>query len=186
MMNVDRESEYLRRLGEGDHDAFDTLFMAYHSPVKRFLTGFIKDEDEVLDMLQDIFCHVWEHRNTIAKVDSFKAYLFRMARNAIYNHFKINAIREEHLQQYQREAILTDDLAEERLHAEELGLLLDIAVDHMPPQRKLVFKMSRKEGLSNEEISKCLNISKRTVENHITAALSELRKLINVIIPFFI
>jgi RNA polymerase sigma-70 factor (ECF subfamily) len=185
-MNVDRESEYLKRLGQGDHDAFDALFMAYHSLVKRFLLGFIKNEDDVLDMLQDIFCHVWEHKTTIAGVDSFKRYLFRMARNAVYNHFKINAIREEHLQQYQREAILTDDLQEERLHAEELGLLLDIAVDRMPPQRKLVFKLSRKDGLSNEEISKRLNISKRTVENHITTALSELRKLLHVIIPFFI
>jgi RNA polymerase sigma-70 factor (ECF subfamily) len=56
----------------------------------------------------------------------------------------------------------------------------------MPPQRKQIFKMSRKEGLSNEEISKRLNISKRTVENHITQALANLRKVLNVIIPFFI
>jgi RNA polymerase sigma-70 factor (ECF subfamily) len=180
------DKNYIRKLGESDPNAFDMLFMTYHPLVKRFLMGFIKNEEDVQDMAQDIFCHVWEHRVTIAKVDSFKAYLFRMARNAVYNYFKLNAIREEHLQQYQREAILTDDLQEKQLYAEELGLLFDIAIDNMPPQRKQIFKMSRKEGLSNEEISKRLNISKRTVENHITQALANLRKVLNVIIPFFI
>jgi RNA polymerase sigma-70 factor (ECF subfamily) len=185
-MDVDHESEYLKRLGKGEHDAFDALFLSYHSLMKRFLTGFIKDGDDVRDILQDIFCSVWEHRDSIARVGSFKSYLFRMARNAVYNHFKLNAIREEHLQQYQREAILVDDLQEERLYAEELGLLLDLAIDRMPPQRKLIFMMSRKEDLPNGEIAKRLNISKRTVENHITQALADLRKLLKVIIPFFI
>jgi RNA polymerase sigma-70 factor (ECF subfamily) len=185
-MDVDRESEYLKQLGKGDHDAFDALFLSYHSLIKRFLTGFIKDKDDVRDILQDIFCSVWEHRETIALVVSFKSYLFRMARNAVYNHFKLSAIREEHLQQYQREAILVDDLQEKRLYAEELGLLLDIAIDRMPPQRKLVFKLSRKDDLPNEEIAKRLNISKRTVENHITRALADLRKLLKVILLFFI
>ena len=75
---------------------------------------------------------------------------------------------------------------EERILAEELGLLLDIAVENMPPQRKQIFKMSRKEGLSNEEISLKLNINKRTVENHITQALADLRKVLKIVLPFFI
>ena len=75
---------------------------------------------------------------------------------------------------------------EERILAEELGLLLDIAVENMPPQRKQIFKMSRKEGLSNEEISLKQNINKRTVENHITQALADLRKVLKIVLPFFI
>jgi RNA polymerase sigma-70 factor (ECF subfamily) len=46
--------------------------------------------------------------------------------------------------------------------------------------------MSRKDGLSNEEIARELNISKRTVENHITQALADLRKLLIIILPFFL
>lgn len=185
-MDKDSEAKYLEALGKGDHEAFNMLFMSYHSLVKRFLFGFIKEEEEVLDITQDIFVKIWTHRKSVALVDSFKAYLFRMARNEIYNYYKLHVIHENHLEQYKLQSVWVDDLLEERLLAEELGLLLDIAVDKMPPQRKLIFKMSRKDGLSNEEISCRLNINKRTVENHITQALADLRKLLDLILPFFI
>lgn len=185
-MDRDLEAKYLEALGKGDHEAFNILFMSYHSLVKRFLLGFIKDEDEVLDIAQDVFVKVWTHRKLAASAESFKAYLYRMARNEIYNYYKLHAIHEDHLEKYRNQFIWVDDLLEERILAEELGLLLDIAIDNMPPQRKLIFKMSRKDGLSNEEISHQLNINKRTVENHITQALSDLRKVLKVVLPFFI
>jgi len=185
-MDKELELRYLEALGGGDHDAFNILFMSYHSLVKRFLVGFIKEEEDVLDIAQDIFIKIWTHRKSVAKVDSFKAYLFRMARNEIYNYYKLHAIRENHLEQYAQQTVWVDDLLEERLLADELGLLLDIAVDSMPPQRKLIFRMSRKEGLSNEEIAGQLQINKRTVENHITQALADLRKVLRVVLPFFI
>jgi RNA polymerase sigma-70 factor, Bacteroides expansion family 1 len=185
-MDKDLELRCLKALGEGDHAAFNILFMSYHDLVKRFLLGFIKDEDEVSDLAQDIFYNVWTHRGAISNAESFKAYLFRMARNAIYNHYKLNVIRQDHLQKFYSRQILIDDLQEERLYAEELSLLIDIAIDNMPSQRKRVFTMSRKEGLTNEEIALQLNINKRTVENHITQALTDLRKVLKVILLFFI
>lgn len=185
-MDKDLERNYLEALGMGDHDAFNILFMSYHSLVKRFLLGFIKEEEEVLDIAQNIFIKIWTHRKSVAQAESFKPYLFRMARNEIYNYYKLNAIRENHLEHYRQQSVWIDDLLEERILADELGLLLDIAIDNMPPQRKLIFRMSRKDGLSNEEISLRLNINKRTVENHITQALADLRKVLKVIILFFI
>lgn len=56
----------------------------------------------------------------------------------------------------------------------------------MPEQRKKIFKMSRKQGLSNEEIAQRLHINKRTVENHITNALAEIRKTVGRTLIFFI
>lgn len=157
-MDINLESKYLEELGKGDHKAFDMLYIQYSPRLKHFLTGFIKNRDEASDMTQDIFYKIWTNRETISKVDSFKAYLFRMARNMIYDYY-------EH------------SLIEEELYARELSLLIDIAVEKMPPQRRNIFIMSRKDGLSNEEIAQRLNISKRTVENHMTQALAELRKI---------
>lgn len=185
-MNRELELKSLDALGKGDHEAFNVLFMSYHDLVKRFLFGFIKDEDEVLDMAQDIFYNVWTHRQSVSKVDSFKAYLFRMAKNAIYNHYKMNVIRQAHLQNFHRQQILIDDQQEEALYAEELSLLIDVAIGNMPPQRKRIFTMSRKDGLTNEEIARQLNLNKRTVENHITQALADLRKVLKMILLFFI
>lgn len=176
-MEMDRESELLKGLGCGDHKSFDALFMLYHPKVKNFLMGFIKDEEEACDMAQDIFFKVWINRESLSKVNSLKAYLYRMARNMVYDAYEHSLVKDSYEQIQQQNSPCTD-LIEETLYARELELLIDIAIEQMPEQRRRIFKMSRKEGLTNEEISQKLEINKRTVENHITQALADLRKAI--------
>jgi len=74
---------------------------------------------------------------------------------------------------------------EEMVFAKELEELIEVTIKKMPPKRKAIFCMSRKQGLSNDEIAFQLNISKRTVETHISAALTDLRKVISVLMLFF-
>ena len=63
--------------------------------------------------------------------------------------------------------------------------MIDVTVSQMPPQRKQIYIMSRVEGMSNTEIAEKLNINKRTVENHLTAALADIRKTIRIWIMLF-
>ena len=177
MMCANKESIYLQELGQGNHDSFDALFMLYQPKVKAFLAGFIKDEEEVSDMSQDIFFKIWANRKSISQVNSFKAYLFRMARNMIYDYFEHSLVRDSYEHKQLEKAHYTE-LIEDNLYAKELEMLLDIAIEQMPKQRKRIFIMSRKEGRTNEEIADQLQINKRTVENHITQALSDLRKVV--------
>ena len=67
---------------------------------------------------------------------------------------------------------------------EELALLIAVAVDRMPEQRRRVFSLSRYEELSNKEIAERLNLSVKTVERHMTAALSQLRRLLTLLALF--
>lgn len=177
-MDINRESEYMERLGQGDHKSFDALFMLYHPRVKNFLKGFIKDEEEACDMAQDIFFKVWTNRESISKVGSLKAYLYRMARNMVYDYYEHSLVKESYQQKLQSSPSVYTDLIEEDLYAKELSILIDIAIEQMPEQRRRIFKMSRKEGLSNEEIAQKLQINKRTVENHVTQALADLREVV--------
>lgn len=177
MIEVNRESEYMEKLGQGDHKSFNTLFMLYHPRVKNFLKGFIKDEEEACDMAQDIFFKVWTNRESISKVSSLKAYLYRMARNMVYDYYEHSLVKESYEQKQQSSSTYAD-LIEEDLYAQELSILIDIAIEQMPEQRRRIFKMSRKDGLSNDEISQRLQINKRTVENHITQALADLREVV--------
>ena len=157
-MNVEIEEKYLKELAGGSRKAFEVLYMTYAPRVEYFLRGLLKNDLEAEDITQDIFYKIWSNRETIAQIDSFKSYLFRMAKNAVYNHY--------------------EDLIEEKIHAEDLELLIVMSIEKMPPQRKKIFKMSRFEHLSNDEIAQQLNISKRTVESHISQAMSDLRKLL--------
>ena len=101
-MDINLESKYLEELGKGDHKAFDMLYIQYSPRLKHFLTGFIKNRDEASDMTQDIFYKIWTNRETISKVDSFKAYLFRMARNMIYDYYEHSLIEENYQQKEHR------------------------------------------------------------------------------------
>ena len=178
-MDIDLESDYLEKLGEGDHRAFESLFIYYHPKVKGFLCGFVKDEEEASDMVQELFFRIWMNRKVISKVSSFQNYLFRMARNMVYDYFEHNLVKEKYERKAREESrVYGLDIIEEELYARELSLLIDMAIEKMPTQRRRIFIMSRKEGLSNEEIAVRLGINKRTVENHITQALSDLRKII--------
>ena len=100
-----------------------------------------------------------------------------MAKNAVYNHYSHLLVKENYIE-IEKNKQDYEDLIEEKIHAEDLELLIVMSIEKMPPQRKKIFKMSRFEHLSNDEIAQQLNISKRTVESHISQAMSDLRKLL--------
>lgn len=172
----------LKKIKESNHDAFNRLFMEYYPQVKAFLFGFIKNMDDASDMAQDIFVKIWQNRDALPQIANFKSYLFRTAKNAVLNFIEHTLVEKN----FQDKAVVKSlskpyyqEVIEDDLYARELEMLLDMAVEQMPEQRKKIFKLSRKEGLSNEEISHMLQINKRTVENHITNALKDLRKIVS-------
>lgn len=178
-MDKDLEIECLTNLSEGDHNSYELLFLAYHPKVYHFLFGFMKNEEEAYDMTQEIFYKVWINRGIMKEVVSFKAYLFSMARHMIYNRYEHNLVKEKYtLNQMSQPEIYEP---EQDIFAKELMLLIELVVSQMPEQRRRVFRMSRKEGFSSDEIASRLNIHKRTVENHISNALSDLRKVLQYV-----
>ncbi|GBU07693.1 DNA-directed RNA polymerase sigma-70 factor [Bacteroidales bacterium] len=185
-MTVDLENECLKKLILGDHKSFDRLFMHYHPRLKNFLFGFIKNEEEACDMAQEIFFKIWQNRESLAQVNSFRAYLFRMARNMVYDYYQYNLVKESYQTKHKQASPDTEDLIEQEIYAKELSILIDMEVEQMPKKRQRIFKMSRQAGLSNDEISQQLQISKRTVENHITQALADLRKVLLCFVQLFL
>lgn len=184
-MNVEIEEKYLKELAGGSRKAFEVLYMTYAPRVEYFLRGLLKNDLEAEDITQDIFYKIWSNRETIVRIDSFKSYLFRMAKNAVCNHYSHLLVKENYIE-IEKDKQDYEDLIEEKIHAEDLELLIVMSIEKMPPQRKKIFKMSRFEHLSNDEIALQLNISKRTVESHISQAMSDLRKLLVLYVITFL
>jgi RNA polymerase sigma-70 factor (ECF subfamily) len=179
---------HLKEIAKGDRNAFGYLFILYYPKVKFFITSLIKNPEDAEDISQEIFLKLWINRNLLPEIQHFSSYLFRMSKNAVFDYFKDNKRTEEFLPEDDSSLYLFPDKAilEDMIEVRDLEFIIDAYVRTMPAQQKNVFILSRKMGIKNEEIANKLNISKRTVEKHISNALKELRQYLSQIrILFF-
>ena len=168
----------LESLKEGDHKAFETVFITYYNKTKTFIYGYLKSESDAEELTEDLFVGLWENREKINTSKSFNSYLHTIARNTAINFLKHKYVQDTYLNTIQN--IAYSSTSEEELIAKELGLLIDDIVDKMPEQRKQIYILSRNEGLNNTKIAEKLNTTKRNVESQLSLALKEIRKAITL------
>lgn len=179
------EELLVKELVLGSSKAFQQLFMRYYPKVRNFVFGLTKSQQDAEDITQDIFSKVWGNRSMFADVKNFGGYLFILSKNTTFNFLESQQIRLDRLNEKPFEEE-TNDSPHEELIAKDLQLLIDMIVDSMPPQRKLIYQLSREAGLSNAEIAEKLELSKKTVENHLNLALKELRKILLCILILYL
>ena len=169
-MVLDINTAIIKRLSEGDQGAYRIVFEHYYPRVWEFVRRMVKSESLAEDVTQDIFVKIWERREMFGvEIHSFSNYLYVMSRNAA-----INALRHSgRVTPLAEDAILSIDnhSVEEDYYAREKELIIRLTVCRMPEQRRKIFEMSRYMGMDNQTIAHTLNISKKTVENHLTLAL---------------
>ncbi len=87
-VNNDDEHLLLSRLREGGERAFAGIYELYAGKIYQRLLNLLKDEDMADSLLQDVFLRIWEKRANIDPAQPFKAYLFKIAENLVYDHFR--------------------------------------------------------------------------------------------------
>lgn len=177
-MRYQTDKKILDCLRKGDTKAFEHVFLSYHTKIKHFICSLIKSEDDAEDLTQDIFMKLWHSRGMIDTQKSFSSYMYTMARNAAFNHIKHKNVCDSYAGRVTVSDTATGITPEDIIYAEEINLLAEMVVSQMPAQREKIYRLSRHEGLSNEEIATRLKISKKTVENQISIALKSIRKVI--------
>lgn len=179
--SVMEEHDYIKSFIEGNSRAFEFLFMKYQPGLVRFLAGLIHDQDIARDIASDLFVSLWNHRSCLQGVNSFSSYLYKMARNAVANYYEHLSVTNK----YTLSELLKQDIdcsTEEGIFFTDLMDVIEDSLQSIPDRRRQVFVMSRIQGMSNDEISARLGISKKTVENHITMVLSQLRKVMKYLV----
>ena len=170
------DNELISAIIRGDVNAYEQLFVRYYPTLLHFIRGMLKDDHMSEDIAQNIFMKLWIHREKLDSSQSVKNYLFVLAKHEIYNIFKAKRTTMLSLLPQLSDRDVTDlaGSAEEQYNYTELNALLMQGISKMPPQRQLIFRMSRYEHLSNREIAERLGLSVRTVDKHIELALKDL------------
>ncbi len=150
---------------------FNDLFNLYYDELCRIVLPVVNDPDAAQDIVQDVFVKVWLRRNELEINTSFKAYLYKAV--------VFRAL--DYLRNRKRKSNLTDELkavtqqsfnnVEEGIKEKELNNAINLGLEKMSENMRLIFNLSRFSGLKNREIAEQLDISIKTVESNMGKAL---------------
>jgi len=177
-MDSDQENLELliKQLQQGSEQAFTRLYDKFSKQLYRNILRLVKDEDTARELLQDLFLKIWESRENINPEKSFKSFLYKVAENLVYAHFRKIAKDNRIIAKLVLSATDFDTNAEDAMIARENHDLLKKAIAHLPPQRKHIYTLCKLEGKSYEEVSTELGISVSTISDHIVKANKAVKK----------
>lgn len=190
------ENELLKKIADGNEEAFRYLFHLYNNRLYCFALKITESKELAEDIVHDTFLKIWASRESLSLIQNFNAYIFRIAQNNIYNGFRRNAKKTLILAELERSHEQDFSTCDDVFLAKDIKQFIYSSINKLTPQQKRVFILSREEGLKNEEIAAQLNISVFTVKKHLTGALNTIKKeilenyplystAILVIYPFF-
>jgi RNA polymerase sigma-70 factor (ECF subfamily) len=180
------EKKVLETIQSGNESAFEMIFRSYYQPLCRYAYSFLDDKEEAEEVVQSAFITVWEKRKSLEIQTSLKSYLYRMVRNACLNVIKHEKIKQQHVAHELAVTEASYESVSQKVYATELELKITEAMKVLPEQCRLVFQLSRFEELKYQEIADQLQISVKTVENHMGKALKIMREQLKEYLPLFL
>lgn len=188
----------VEKIRQGDRNAFNELYKKYYISLCSY-ASLLLEKDEVEDVVQDVFLNIWVHRTSLNTTLSFQGYLLRSVYNTSLNIIKRKNYSRDYHSAYKNEIeqmsylFYNPDTNEtiQQLYNEDLRHKLEEAIQSLPPKCQEVFRLSYIDKMSGKEISAQLGVSLSTVENHMYAALKQLRDKLKqyrflLLLPFFL
>jgi len=155
--------------------AFELVFKTHYKNLYVYALTMLKDEDEAEETVQQVFFKLWERSEQLNIDGPVAAYLYRAVHNESLNFLKHQKVKESHRLHVAYSMKNKSEQPQEKILSKELENKFKDALNELPEQCRTVFQLSRFENLKYKEIAEKLQISVKTVENHMGKALKLLR-----------
>ena len=165
----------LSEFKKGNDQALTHIMDHYHKPLCFYAYSLSNDYDGAKDIVQNIIINLWEHRKALPDIKSLKSYLYKSVYNEFLNQLRTSSrmmVFEKEYFEALKDFVDNQDGSKTRQRI----ALLDVEIEKLSPKCKETFLLCKREGLTYVEIADHLNISIKTVENHMVKAFSVLRK----------
>jgi RNA polymerase sigma-70 factor (family 1) len=173
--NLNTDRILLQHVANGDKLAFRQLFDLYKLRLFSFVLQMTHSKVDAEEIVQDVFAKLWEIRTDLVQVDYPGKYIYTIARNKTLNHLAKLARDRQLLQQVWLNVSQADNSTEAILQAQESQRLIGEAINRLSLQRQTIFRLSREQGLTHEEIAAHLGLSKSRVKNILVEILKHIK-----------
>ncbi|CDT17279.1 RNA polymerase, sigma-24 subunit, ECF subfamily [Sphingobacterium sp. PM2-P1-29] len=166
--------EHIKAIKEDNHQIFTQVYDQYHTQIYSFILLKTRSEYIAEEVTQLTFIKLWKQRNQLNEQLGIHIQIFGMARQVM-----IDLLRKESNRfKYEGESAntpFTDSLIT-AIESKDLLQIMEQDIENMPKMRRIIFELSRKQGLTHKEIAQLYSISPKTVEHHIGKALMQLKQ----------
>lgn len=189
--NLSAEKILLQKIADGDEIAFKHVFELYKNRTYSFVVKFVHSRADAEEIVQDTFFTIWQKRDTLPNIEHPRNYIYTIVRNKTYNYLNQAAKNQKILAQLWANMQIESNDIEEQTDFRDSEMLIKSGLANLSAQKQQIFKMSRVEGLSHEEIALQVGLSKSRVKNIIVDVLKYLRHYLSIntlkisIIAFF-
>jgi len=173
-------SELIMLIQKDDRVAFYHIYERYSKRLYGFVLRYIKQKEDAEEIVQEVFVKIWESRNKIDAYSSFESFLFTIAYNTTISLLRKRSNEKKYLEYLKslQQSANSPDLIDE-IQFNELNDRVQSLLNELTPRQKEIFKLSREEGLTHDEIARKLDISVNTVKKHMSNTLALLKSQID-------
>lgn len=179
LQRMDNEKEILSDVARGDEQAFRTLYLHYYNRLFQFAMYYLGSEPASEDVVEDIFFNVWKGREKLTDIPNFRAYIYQSVRNGCYNVLKSGYVsKRTEMPDTILDVSLPDENPFDALAVKELGGAIAQAVNNLPEKCRMVFKMFKEDGMSQQEIADVMGVQLSAVQRHLYLAKQKIKEAI--------
>jgi len=184
---MDVEHKHIEGLRNGSYKDFTWLYDKYAPRLFAFIVSLSHSKTIAADIVQESFIKIWINRKFVDSNQSFKSYLFTIARNQLLNELRkeINQTTPLHEIELSRNENISENDIEKELSLIEFRNILEAAKRKLTPRQRELFELNKEQGLTIAEISTQTSISEQSIRNQLSMALRRLREEMGDFYHFF-
>ncbi|HDR52421.1 MAG TPA: RNA polymerase sigma-70 factor [Mariniphaga anaerophila] len=165
----------------GDQNTFSHLMNCISDDLFLFACSFLQQKEIAEEIVSDVFVKTWENRKELPEIENLKAYLFVSVKNACITHIrksrKEKLVSLDGMEYYKVPKV---ESAESQYISNETLSQIHKAIDTLPPKCKMAFSLAKMNGLSYREIAEIMEVSEKTVNNHLVLAVKKLSEILKI------
>lgn len=167
--------ELVSQLKAGNPMAFTAIVERHYNLLFSFAYRRLEDKEQAKDTIYDAFADLWEKHDRIGEVPNLEAFLITVVKNRILNHYRRQKISRRYIDHFQQYLNTHQNDSDHLVRHNDLKTLIEKEIAALPEKMRVVFELSRKNGMNRSEIAEHLDIPENTVKTNLQRALRILR-----------